>query len=184
MSLVFPQSFSRVSCLSTTFPPCLLSFHKVLTMSLVFPEGFHHVSCLSRRFSQFLLSFHKVFTMSRLSTKLSPCFLRSHKVFTMSHLSRRFSSSRVRLLLITMTTFLHAFLSIAEPHSSVSVQFVTALVLSSQRARCLPIFLVPSRNPNVIDFSYGFPNVLESMGVLLNVLENIISKLQYILPKF
>ena len=44
-------------------------------------------------------------------------------------------SSRVRLLVITMIIFLHAFRSLAEPPSCVSVQFVKALMSSSQRAR-------------------------------------------------
>ena len=43
-------------------------------------------------------------------------------------------SSHVRLLVITMTIFLHAFRSFAELHSSVSVRFVTAFVSSSQCA--------------------------------------------------
>ena len=94
MSLVFPQSFSRVSCLSTKFPPCLLSFHKVFTMSLVFPQSFNHVSCLSRRFSQFLLSLHKAFTMF-LAFPQSFCHVPPfQKVFTMSlvTLSRQVAS--------------------------------------------------------------------------------------------
>ena len=61
-------------------------------------------------------------------------------------------SSRVRLLVITMTIFLQASRSLAEAHSSMSVQFVTALMSSSQRARCLPLFLVPPP----IDFSKLF----------------------------
>ena len=60
-------------------------------------------------------------------------------------------SNRVLLLVITMTIFLHAFRSLAEPHSSVSVQFVTALMSSSQHARGLPLFLVPQPIPNIID---------------------------------
>ena len=66
------------------------------------------------------------------------------------------SSSRVRLLVITMIIFLHAFRYLAEPHSSVSVQFVTTLMSSSQRARGLPLFLVPPPIPNRIDFSELF----------------------------
>ena len=63
-------------------------------------------------------------------------------------------SSRVRLLVITMIIFLRAFRrSLAEPHSSVSVQFVTALMSSSQHARGLPLFLVPLPILNIIDFS-------------------------------
>ena len=45
------------------------------------------------------------------------------------------SSSRVRLLVIPMTIFLQAYRSLVKPHSSVSVQFVTALMSSSHRAR-------------------------------------------------
>ena len=64
-------------------------------------------------------------------------------------------SSRVRLLVITMIIFIHAFRFLAEPHNSVSVQFVAALMSSSQRARGLPPFLVglPPPIPNIIDFS-------------------------------
>ena len=67
-------------------------------------------------------------------------------------------SSRVRLLVINMTIFLHASRSLAKPHSSVSVQFVATLMSSSQRARGLPLFLVghPPPIPNVIDFSKLF----------------------------
>ena len=43
-------------------------------------------------------------------------------------------SSRVRLLVITMAIFLHAFRSLAEPPSSVRVEFVAALLSSRQRA--------------------------------------------------
>ena len=46
--------------------------------------------------------------------------------------------------------------SLAEPHSSVSVQFVTALMSSSQRARGLPLFLEPPPIPSIIDFSKLF----------------------------
>ena len=49
-----------------------------------------------------------------------------------------------------MIIFLHTFRLFAEPHSSVSVQFVTAVMSSSHRARCLPLFLVPSPIPNII----------------------------------
>ena len=55
-----------------------------------------------------------------------------------------------------MIIFLQASWSLAEPHSSVSVQFVTALMSSSQRARGLPLFLVPPPIPNIIDFSKQF----------------------------
>ena len=55
-----------------------------------------------------------------------------------------------------MITFLHAFQSLAEPHSSVSVPFVTALMPSSLRDRGLPLFLVPPPIPNIIDFSKLF----------------------------
>ena len=43
-------------------------------------------------------------------------------------------SSRVRLLVITMIILPHVFRSLAESHSSVGVQFVTALMSSSQHA--------------------------------------------------
>ena len=65
-------------------------------------------------------------------------------------------SSRVRLLVITMIIFLHVFRYHAEPHSSASVQFVTALMSSSQRARGLLLFLVPPPIPIIIDFSKLF----------------------------
>ena len=65
-------------------------------------------------------------------------------------------SRPVRLLVIAMIIFLHAFRSPAEPHSSVSVQFVTALMSSSLRGRGLPLFLVPPPIPNIIDFSKLF----------------------------
>ena len=45
-------------------------------------------------------------------------------------------STRFRLLVI-IVIFLDAFRSIAEPHSLVSVQFVKALMSSSQRAPCI-----------------------------------------------
>ena len=61
-------------------------------------------------------------------------------------------SSRVRLLVIPMSIFLQASRSLAKPHSSVSVQFVTALISSSHRARGLPLFLAPPPIPNIIDF--------------------------------
>ena len=61
-------------------------------------------------------------------------------------------SSRVRLLVITMIIFLHAFRYLAGPHNSMSVQFVTALMSSSQRARGLAPFLVPPPIPNIIHF--------------------------------
>ena len=51
-----------------------------------------------------------------------------------------------------MIIFLQASRSLAEPHSSVSVHFVTALMSSSQRARGLPLFLVPPPIPSLIDF--------------------------------
>ena len=57
---------------------------------------------------------------------------------------------------MTIIIFLHAFRYLAEPHSSASVQFVMALMSSSQRARGLPIFLVPPPIPNIIDFSKLF----------------------------
>ena len=44
-------------------------------------------------------------------------------------------SSRVRLLVIATVIFLHAFRYLAEPPSSVNVQFVAALLPSRQRAR-------------------------------------------------
>ena len=55
-----------------------------------------------------------------------------------------------------MIIFLQASRSLAEPHSSVSVQFVTAFMSSSQRARGLPLFLVPPPIPSIIDFSKLF----------------------------
>ena len=55
-----------------------------------------------------------------------------------------------------MIIFLQASWSLAEPHSSVSVQFVTALMSSSQHARGLPLFLVPPPIPNILDFSKQF----------------------------
>ena len=65
-------------------------------------------------------------------------------------------SSRVRLLVIAMIIFLQVSRSLAEPHSSPSVQFVTALMSSSQRARGLPLFLEPPPIPSIIDFSKLF----------------------------
>ena len=50
-----------------------------------------------------------------------------------------------------MTIFLQLPRSLAKPHSSVSVQFVTDLMSSSHRARGVPLFLV-----NIIDFSKLF----------------------------
>ena len=55
-----------------------------------------------------------------------------------------------------MIIFLQASRSLAKPHSSVSVQFVTALMSSSQRARGLPLFLEPPPIPSIIDFSKLF----------------------------
>ena len=55
-----------------------------------------------------------------------------------------------------MIIFLQASRSLAEPHSSASVQFVMALMSSSQRARGLPLFLVPPPIPSIIDFSKLF----------------------------
>ena len=65
-------------------------------------------------------------------------------------------SSRVRLLVIPMTIFLQASRSRVRPHNSVSVQFVTALMSSSHRARGLPLFLAPPPIPNIIDLSQLF----------------------------
>ena len=65
-------------------------------------------------------------------------------------------SSRGRLLVIPMTIILQASQSLVKPHSSVSVQFVTALMSSSHRARGLPLFLAPPPIPNIIDFSKLF----------------------------
>ena len=45
---------------------------------------------------------------------------------------------------------------LAKSHSLVSVQFVTALMSSSQRVCGLPLFLVPPPIPNIIDFSKLF----------------------------
>ena len=55
-----------------------------------------------------------------------------------------------------MINFLQASRSLAEPHSSASVQFVMSLMPSSQRARGLPLFLVPPPIPSIIDFSKLF----------------------------
>ena len=73
---------------------------------------------------------------------MSPCYL--------------VPSSCIRLLVIAMIIFLQVSRSLAEPHSSASVQFVTALMSSSQRARGLPLFLVPPPIPGIIDFSKLF----------------------------
>ena len=62
-------------------------------------------------------------------------------------------SSRGRLLVIPMTVSLQASRSLVSAHSSVSVQFVMALMSSSHRARGLPLFLAPPPIPNIIDFS-------------------------------
>ena len=64
-------------------------------------------------------------------------------------------SSRVRLLVIPMTVFLQASRSLVKSHSSVSLQFVTALMSSSHRALGLPLFLTPLPIPD-IDFSKLF----------------------------
>ena len=66
-------------------------------------------------------------------------------------------SSHVRLLVITMIIFLQASRSLAEPHSSVSVQFGTALMSSSQRARGLSLFLIPGWRPGQETHSVGRP---------------------------
>ena len=79
-----------------------------------------------------------------------PRFPRAEPTATPCHFV---SSIRVRLLVIAMIIFLQASRSLAEPHSSVSVHFVTALMSSSQRARGLPLFLVPPLIPNIIDCS-------------------------------
>ena len=55
-----------------------------------------------------------------------------------------------------MIIFLHTFRYLDEPHCSVSVHFVTALMSSSQRARGLSLFLVPPPIPNIVDFSKLF----------------------------
>ena len=56
-----------------------------------------------------------------------------------------------RLLVITMTIFLHACRSLGEPHSLASGHFVTALMSSSHRA----VFLLPPLTliPNIIKCS-------------------------------
>ena len=61
-------------------------------------------------------------------------------------------SSRVRHLVIIMT-FLHKCRSIAEPRSSVTVQFVITLMASSQRIRGLLLFLVPPPILNIMHVS-------------------------------
>ena len=71
-------------------------------------------------------------------------------------LSRQVASDFWLVIRPTMIIFLHAFQSLAEPHSSVSVHFVTALMSSSQRARGLPLVLVPPPIHNIIDFSKLF----------------------------
>ena len=53
-----------------------------------------------------------------------------------------------------MIIFLQASRSLVEPHSSVSVQFVMALMLSNQRARGMPLFLVP---PPIHPIVFLFP---------------------------
>ena len=58
--------------------------------------------------------------------------------------------------MIAIIIFLQASRSLAEPHSSVSVQFVTALMSSSQRSRGMPLFLVPPPILSIIDFSKLF----------------------------
>ena len=58
--------------------------------------------------------------------------------------------------MISMTISLQASRSLVSPHSSLSVQFVMALMSSSQRARGLPLFLAPPPIPNIIDFSKLF----------------------------
>ena len=65
-------------------------------------------------------------------------------------------SSRGRLLVISMTISLQASRSLVSSHSSLSVQFVMALMSSSHRARGLPLFLAPPPIPNIIDFSKLF----------------------------
>ena len=59
-------------------------------------------------------------------------------------------------LVIPMTVSLQASRSLVSAHSSVSVQFVMALMSSSHRARGLPLFLAPPPIPNIIDFSKLF----------------------------
>ena len=58
--------------------------------------------------------------------------------------------------MIPMTIFLQTSRSLVKPHSSASVQFVTALMSSSHHARGLPIFLAPPPILNIIDFSKLF----------------------------
>ena len=58
--------------------------------------------------------------------------------------------------MISMTISLQASRSLVSPHSSLSVQFVMALMSSSHRARGLPLFLAPLPIPNIIDFSKQF----------------------------
>ena len=58
--------------------------------------------------------------------------------------------------MIPMTVSLQASRSLVSAHSSVSVQFVMALMSSSHRARGLPLFLAPPPIPNIIDFSKLF----------------------------
>ena len=58
--------------------------------------------------------------------------------------------------MISMTISLQASRSLVSPHSSLSMQFVMALMSSSHRARGLPLFLAPPPIPNIIDFSKLF----------------------------
>ena len=58
--------------------------------------------------------------------------------------------------MISMTISIQAYRSLVSPHSSLSVQFVMALMSSSHRARGLPLFLAPPPIPNIIDFSKLF----------------------------
>ena len=62
--------------------------------------------------------------------------------------------------MISMTISLQASRSLVSPHSSLSVQFVMALMSSSHRARGLPLFLAPPPIPNIIDqVRYNSSNV-------------------------
>ena len=108
--------------------------------TLIWPRRSLGSSCQTGNMSALLNSLFFVFKISFLPK--SPCHL--------------VPSSRIRLLVIAMIIFLQASRSLAEPHSSASVQFVTTLMSSSQRARGLPLFLVPPPIHSIIDFSKLF----------------------------
>ena len=75
-------------------------------------------------------------------------------------------SSRGRLLVISMTISLQASRSLVSPHSSVSVQFVMALMSSSHRARGLPLFLAPPPIPNFVSCDLTIICMVPSLTIL------------------